>query len=84
MPGSFGDPLRSIEAQPGVVPVVSGLPTFFIRGAPPANVGFFFDGIELPILYHAFFGPSVIHPSSIERVDFYAGAAPASLGQSSR
>jgi TonB family protein len=81
MPGSFGDPLRSIEAQPGVVPVVSGLPTFFIRGAPPANVGFFFDGIELPILYHAFFGPSVIHPSFIERIDFYPGAAPASLGR---
>ena len=81
MPGSFGDPLRSIEAQPGVVPVVSGLPTFFIRGAPPANVGFFFDGIELPILYHAFFGPSVIHPSLIDRVDFYPGAAPASLGR---
>lgn len=81
MPGSFGDPLRSIEAQPGVVPVVSGLPTFFIRGAPPANVGFFFDGIELPILYHAFFGPSVVHPSFIDRVDFYPGAAPASLGR---
>jgi len=81
MPGSFGDPLRALEAQPGVVPVVSGLPTFFIRGAPPANVGFFFDGIELPILYHAFFGPSVIHPSFIERIDFYPGAAPASLGR---
>jgi hypothetical protein len=81
MPGAFGDPLRAIEAQPGVVPIVSGLPTFFIRGAPPANVGFFFDGIELPILYHAFFGPSVVHPSFIDRVDFYPGAAPASLGR---
>jgi TonB family protein len=81
MPGSFGDPLRSIEAQPGVVPIVSGLPTFFIRGAPPANVGFFFDGIEVPLLYHAFFGPSVLHPSFIDRVDFYPGAAPASLGR---
>lgn len=81
MPGAFGDPLRAIEAQPGVVPIVSGLPTFFIRGAPPANVGFFFDGIELPILYHAFFGPSVVHPTFIDRVDFYPGAAPASLGR---
>lgn len=81
LPGSFGDPLRAIEAEPGVVPIVSGLPTFFIRGAPPANVGFFFDGIELPILYHAFFGPSVVHPSFIDRVDFYPGAAPASFGR---
>jgi TonB family protein len=81
LPGSFGDPIRSIEAQPGVVPIVSGLPSFFIRGAPPANVGFFFDGIDVPILYHAFFGPSVLHPSFIDRVDFYPGASPASLGR---
>ncbi|HKO50685.1 MAG TPA: TonB family protein [Polyangiaceae bacterium] len=81
LPGTFGDPLRSIEAQPGVVPIVSGLPAFFIRGAPPANVGFFFDGIELPLLYHAFFGPSVIHPGFIDTIEFYPGAAPAQYGR---
>ena len=81
LPGSFGDPLRAIEAQPGVVPIVSGLPAFFIRGAPPANVGFFFDGIELPLLYHAFFGPSVIHPGFINSIEFYPGAAPAEYGR---
>jgi TonB family protein len=81
LPGSFGDPLRAIEAQPGVVPIVSGLPAFFIRGAPPANVGFFFDGIELPLLYHAFFGPSVIHPGFIDSIEFYPGASPAQYGR---
>jgi TonB family protein len=81
LPGSFGDPLRAIEAQPGVVPIVSGLPAFFIRGAPPANVGFFFDGVEIPLLYHAFFGPSVIHPGFIEAIDFYPGSAPAQYGR---
>ena len=81
LPGSFGDPLRAIEGQPGVVPIVSGLPAFFIRGAPPANVGFFFDGIELPLLYHAFFGPSVIHPGFIDSIEFYPGAAPARYGR---
>jgi TonB family protein len=81
LPGTFGDPLRSIEAQPGVVPIVSGLPAFFIRGAPPANVGFFFDGIELPLLYHAFFGPSVIHPGFIDTIEFYPGASPAQYGR---
>jgi TonB family protein len=81
LPGSFGDPLRAIEAQPGVVPIVSGLPAFFIRGAPPANVGFFFDGIELPLLYHAFFGPSVIHPGFIDTIEFYPGASPAQYGR---
>jgi hypothetical protein len=81
LPGTFGDPLRAIEAQPGVVPIVSGLPAFFIRGAPPANVGFFFDGVELPLLYHAFFGPSVIHPSFIDSIEFYAGSSPVSYGR---
>ncbi len=81
LPGSFGDPLRAIEAQPGVVPIVSGLPAFFIRGAPPANVGFFFDGVDIPLLYHAFFGPSVVHPSFIRSVELHAGAAPAQFGR---
>jgi TonB family protein len=81
LPGSFGDPLRALEAQPGVVPIVSGLPAFFIRGAPPSNVGFFFDGVEIPLLYHAFFGPSVLHPGFIDAIDFYPGAAPAQYGR---
>src|SRR5690349_3949555 len=32
MPGAFGDPFRAIEALPGVTPMLSGLPYFFIRG----------------------------------------------------
>lgn len=81
LPGTFGDPLRAIEAQPGVVPIVSGLPAFFIRGAPPSNVGFFFDGIEMPLLYHAFFGPSVIHPGFIDSIEFYPGSSPVQYGR---
>lgn len=81
LPGTFGDPLRAIEAQPGVVPIVSGLPAFFIRGAPPSNVGFFFDGVEIPLLYHAFFGPSVVHPGFIDAIEFYPGSSPAQYGR---
>ena len=46
LPGAFGDPFRAIEALPGVTPIVSGLPFFFIRGAPPGNAGYFLDGIR--------------------------------------
>ena len=81
MPGTFGDPLRAVEAQPGVVPIVSGVPSFFIRGAPPANVGFFIDGVDVPLLYHAFLGPSVIHPGLIESVDLFRGASPVQYGR---
>jgi hypothetical protein len=81
LPGAFGDPVRSIEVMPGVAPIVSGLPLFFIRGAPPGNVGFFIDGIRVPLLYHALLGPSVLHPALIGSVELYPGAYPAHLGQ---
>jgi len=81
IPGTFGDPLRAVEAQPGVVPLVSGLPSFFVRGAPPANVGYYIDGIEVPLLYHAFFGPSVLHPGLIQSVTLYGGAPPVEFGR---
>ena len=80
MPGAFGDPFRAIEALPGVVPLVSGLPFFYIRGAPPTNNAYLVDGIKVPLLFHVGIGEGVIHPALIDRVDFYPGAAPASYG----
>ena len=81
LPGTFGDPLRAVEALPGVIPIVSGLPSFFIRGAPPANVGFFIDGIDVPLLYHAFFGPSVANPAMIKSVEVHKGGGPVQFGR---
>ncbi|MGC4093079.1 MAG: TonB family protein [Polyangiaceae bacterium] len=81
LPGAFGDPFRAIEAMPGVTPIVSGLPFFYVRGAPPGNVGYFLDGVRVPFLYHVAIGPSVIHPGLVDRVDLYPGGYPASLGR---
>lgn len=81
MPGAFGDAFRAIEALPGVVPIVSGLPYFYVRGAPPGNVGYFFDGIPVPFLYHFAAGPSLFHPAFIDRVDLYPGAYPVQYGR---
>ena len=81
IPGTFGDPLRAIEASPGVMPIFSGVPFFFVRGAPPGNVGFFLDGIRVPLLYHALLGPSVVHPALIDHVNLYRGAAPSQFGR---
>jgi TonB family protein len=80
LPGAFGDPFRALEALPGVAPLVSGLPYFFVRGAPPGNVGYFIDGIRIPLLFHIGAGPSVIHPGLVERVDLYPGGYPAAQG----
>jgi Gram-negative bacterial TonB protein C-terminal/TonB-dependent Receptor Plug Domain len=81
LPGAFGDPFRAIEVLPGVTPIVSGLPFFYVRGAPPGNVGYFLDGVRVPYLFHVAAGPSVVHPSLVERVDLHAGGYPARLGR---
>jgi TonB family protein len=81
IPGTFGDPTRAVEALPGVTPVMSGVPYFYVRGAPPGNIGYFIDGVRVPQLYHIFVGPSVIHPSMIDRVQLHRGGYPAQFGR---
>jgi hypothetical protein len=80
MPGAFGDAFRAIEALPGVAPLASGIPYFFIRGAPPNNAGYFLDGIRIPLLFHLGLAQSVIHPGLVDHVDFFPSAAPARYG----
>lgn len=81
LPGAFGDPFRAVSVLPGVGQLVTGLPVFFVRGAPPGNLGFLVDGVRVPLLFHAFLGPSVIHPKMIERIELHAGGYPASYGR---
>ena len=81
LPGAFGDPFRALDALPGVTPIVSGLPFFYVRGAPPGNVGYFLDGVRVPYLFHVGAGPSVIHPGMVDTVDLYPGGYPARFGR---
>jgi hypothetical protein len=81
LPGAFGDPFRAVEALPGVVPVLSGLPYFFVRGSPPAGTLYFYDDIPVPTLYHLAVGPAVIHPRMVGPIRLYSGVAPARYGR---
>lgn len=81
VPGAFGDAFRALESLPGVTPIVSGLPYFFVRGAPPGNTGFFIDGVRVPGLFHLGVGPAVMYPALIDHVDLYKGAYPVSFGR---
>src|SRR5690606_38403290 len=81
MPGVFGDAFRAVETLPGVTPMISGVPYFYVRGAPPRNVGYFLDGMRVPLLFHLAAGPSVVHPAFIGKVDLYAGPYPAEYGR---
>lgn len=80
IPGAFGDAFRAIEALPGVTPLVSGVPYFFVRGAPPNTAAYYVDGVRVPLLFHLGLGQSVIHPGLIESVDFFSSAAPVRYG----
>ena len=64
-----------------MAPVLSGIPYFFVRGAPPGDVGYEIDGIPVPLLFHVGAGPSVIAPVLVERVDLFPGAYPARFGR---
>ena len=81
LPGAFGDPFRAIESMPGMAPVLSGLPYFFVRGAPPGNVGYYYDGVRVPYLFHFALGPGVIAPGLIEKTEIHRGGYPASFGR---
>ncbi|MET0340841.1 MAG: TonB-dependent receptor [Polyangiales bacterium] len=81
LPGAFGDPLRILDALPGVVPIASGVPYVYVRGAPPASFGYSYDDIPLPQLYHAAFGPAVVHPRATGPVEFHGGVPPARFGR---
>lgn len=81
VPGTFGDPFRVIDALPGVLPITTGLPYVYVRGAPPAATAYFYDDIQLPALFHLALGPAVVHAAMVGPIDFYPGVAPARYGR---
>jgi hypothetical protein len=81
VPGAFGDPFKIVEALPGMAPWLSGLPYYYVRGSPPENVGYFVDGIRVPLLFHVGPGPSTVAPALVDSVDLFPGAYPARYGR---
>ncbi|WP_375768586.1 TonB family protein [Archangium gephyra] len=73
IPGTMGDPFRVMMLMPGVGSMLSGISYPVVRGSQPAATGYFLDGIRVPILFHLFLGPAVIHPDFIDSIDFFPG-----------
>jgi hypothetical protein len=61
--------------------MASGLPFFYVRGAPPADTGYFVDGVPVPTLFHIGPGASIVPEALVDHVDFFPGAAPARYGR---
>ncbi|MGC4116230.1 MAG: TonB family protein [Myxococcales bacterium] len=81
VPGTMGDPFRVVMLMPGVSGVLSGVAYPVVRGSSPASTGYFLDGVRVPLLFHLFLGPAVIHPDLIGGLDFYPGAPPPEFGR---
>ncbi len=81
VPGTMGDPFRVVMLMPGVGSMLSGVAYPVVRGSQPASTGYFLDGIRVPILFHLFLGPAVIHPDFIDTIDFYPGTPPPKYGR---
>jgi TonB family protein len=73
VPGTFGDPLRVIENLPGLAraPFVGG--ALIVRGANPQDSGVYFDGVDIPLLYHFGGLTSVVNAEFLEDINFYPG-----------
>ncbi|XXF81687.1 TonB family protein [Myxococcaceae bacterium GXIMD 01537] len=81
VPGTMGDPFRVVMLLPGVGSVLSGVAYPVVRGSQPASTGYFLDGIRVPILFHLFLGPAVLHPDFIDAIDFFPGTPPPQYGR---
>lgn len=81
VPGTFGDPLRVIENLPGLAraPFIGG--ALIVRGANPEDSGVYFDGVEIPLLYHFGGLTSVVNAEFLEDISFYPGGFGAYYGR---
>ena len=85
-PGGGRDISRALRSLPGVAAIPSFRNDIVIRGGAPNENRFYLDGIEIPNINHfatqgASGGPvGMINVDLVEKVDFYAGAFPASRG----
>jgi len=80
VPGTFGDPVRVVETLPGVARSPYGVGMLVIRGAMPGDSKVYVEGIDIPLLYHFFGGPSVINPNFIDSIAYYPGNFPSKYG----
>ncbi len=81
MPGANGDPLRAIEAMPGVAraPGLDG--QLVVRGSAPVDTLVLVDGTWVPTAYHFGGVSSVIPGDLLSRIDFFPGNFGAEYGR---
>jgi outer membrane receptor for ferrienterochelin and colicin len=74
VPGSLGDPLKSLQSLPGVASVNDASSQPAIRGSRPEDNRFVIDGLPASNLFHVGGLTSVLHPDLVSRFDLYSAA----------
>ncbi len=78
-PGSLEDIARATHALPGVVSDGDLFAGFHVRGGEQGDVVFLLDRVPLENPFHLAGFNSLFNPDMVQKVDFYAGAAPAEV-----
>ncbi|MGF1511316.1 MAG: TonB-dependent receptor domain-containing protein [Myxococcota bacterium] len=81
IPGTFGDPISSIQNLPGVSRAPAGVGALPVRGSAPGDTGILFEGIETPFIFHFGALRSVVPGEFIESVEFIPGNFSAYYGR---
>ena len=81
VPGTFGDPIRTLQTLPGMQRAPFGLGILLVRGSNPDDTGIYVDGHEVPALFHFLGGPSIFNADMLESIDLYPGGFPARFGR---
>ena len=73
--GAAGDAIKAIQTLPGVARPRYGGAEIIVRGSEMNDNRFFFEGIELPYLFHTNYGvpKSVFNTMMLSALDFYPG-----------
>ena len=81
VPGSFGDALRVVQDLPGLARTPYSTGGLIIRGSAATDTGTYFDGVQLPLIFHFGAGPSVVNSEFLDKIDFYPGGFGARYGR---
>ena len=73
MPGAAGDPLAVIQNFAGVARAQAFSGQVIVRGSAPLDTKFFFDGTQVPNVYHFGGLRSVLPVGMIDNLEFYPG-----------
>ncbi|MBN2724174.1 MAG: TonB family protein [Deltaproteobacteria bacterium] len=73
IPGTQGDAIRAIQNMPGVARSPFNLGLIVVRGSAPGDTRVFFEGHEIPQLFHFLGLTSVYNSDLLKKIDFIPG-----------